>query len=1046
MSTSAEALSELGMRVSSVVKSDLVEELAVVATFDPERDVPNEQLEAVAHISDTLADRDGRQEWMLKEGTRVEALARVLRRGGLHAVGVVRRRVGEPNDTALQRLLDAMLRNEPIDLEQLDEDELLASLHVSRWCAAAGSRAGLPQLTQELDRDRIEGRLALLETLRPLWEITRDGCVGREAELGRLHEYVDGPSHQRLTDRPPLLVYGVGGVGKSTLIARFLLDLAERSDPVAWAYLDLDRPSLSSYDPLALLTDVIRQVGAQFPLIRRFLDYSGSEAAEQALGSGLEGTNYASLREVAVRVANAANNVAGGRLIIVLDTYEELQRAELIDDKRGTSVSLYRMFDILSDYADGFRLVVSGRAPALTFVSSQSRGTDQRLHVGAFRGTAATTVLKHLYDRELERLAGESPPAPDRFLAPALVDEVVTTVGGSPLALRLAARVLAMEGKAGLEDAAARANAIGRVTDEFVKGFLYHRILGHIKGVHREDREGLQKVAMAALALRQVTTDLLREVVFPALGRSDLDAGSMLSGLMAETALADSQDGTVRLRDELRGPALLALRYDQPGLVDDVHVRAAAYYAVHPELPGATVELAYHQLATGNSDVLHGLEAAAIVALERSAADLPPATRELVISAANDPQGLSKELQREAGERETEAATRRALDAGDLDTAARVIGSDEERLPTTRLHRLEAELAEARGDLQAAVAAARRDVSAALAAEDPQRYGAAVVLLALLSERMREPMEAVAALSEADGQPWLAGHAPLRLELQLNRLVILERSAAGAVDRWVLELDARALLQKVNPAAVRSNTALVRLLAATLGRDEASWVLEAVGSVGLGTLTSTNSSQIENLARELAGWDMGHAEPGSVAQSVGLESPWPPTAESLTSAWFVALAGQALDAVPLLDRAFSLARPSAEVIEALRLIYLWWGLNPQHDLAEAMAEEPSPHFLDGPLDLGDSAAQRLVRALAGAYPSPTDRQVLASQIGLDVESLNVKSTSGMSTRNLLDQAASLEKLPLLLGQVLSDPKTAAFHGELRDLVGPEWLERHGIAR
>ena len=147
------------------------------------------------------------------------------------------------------------------------------------------------------------------------------------------------------------------------------------------------------------------------------------------------------------------------------------------------------------------------------------------------------------------------------------------------------------------------------------------------------------------------------------------------------------------------------------------------------------------------------------------------------------------------------------------------------------------------------------------------------------------------------------------------------------VDRWVLELDARALLQKAVPGAVRSNTALVRLLAATLGRDETSWVLEAVRSVGLGT--STYSTHIRNLAAALGAWDMAAAEPGSVARSVGLEASGPVTSDSLAAVWFQALAGQADDAVPLLDRAFSLERPNAEVVEALRMIYLWWGLDPQ---------------------------------------------------------------------------------------------------------------------
>ena len=1044
MSAPAQTQAALGKRVSSVLGSGLVGELSVLATFDPQRDVPEEQRDAVEKISDRLTAQDGRQEWMLKESVRASALARLLTKGGAAETQAVRR-AREGRDTALQRVLDLTLREEPIDLERLTEDELIAALHVGRWCAAAGALAGMPALASQLDREVIEGRLALLETLRPIREITRDGFVGRESELRRLHEYVGGPSHQRLTDRPPLLVYGVGGVGKSTLIAQFLLDLADAPEPTAWAYLDLDRASLSSYDPLALLTDVIRQIGAQLPLVRRFLDYGSSEAEEGMRGAGLEGTDYRSLREAAVRVADATNEACQGRLTIVLDTYEELQRAQRARgelDQRRSGVSPFTLFDILSDYTQMFRLVVSGRAPASDFVVGADSGAEQVLFVGPFQGQAAVNLLQHLYATEVQRAPDDDSDA-ESVLDPALAHDVVETVGGIPLTLRVAAKVLAVEGGAGLADAEARAGVMGRVAKEFVGGFLYHRVLGHIRGISVEDPEALQQVAMASLALRQVSADLLREVVLPAISRPDLDADSLLTGLQAETALTHTVDGAVRLRDELRGPALLALRYGEPELVKDVHRRAAAYYTTNGELSGAATELAYHLLSLGETHALDGLDAAAVVSITRSATDLPASTRGLLASAATDQQALGEDLRREAAERETEAVARRALDAGDLDSAEQALDGSEAWLPTTRLYAIEAQLAEARGDLAGAVAATQHDLTAALTAEDAARYCASAIRLALLLERTSAPEPAVDVLNQADRQPWLAGYVLLRLELQLNRLVIVERSDTGDADRWVLELDARALLQKADAGTIRSNSALVRLLAATLGRDEKHWVLDALRTVGLGT--TTYSSHLRSLASALGTWEMAAAEPGSVTRSVGLEASEPLTSESLAEVWFQALAGKADDAVPLLDRAFSLRPPDTAVVEALRMVYLWWGLDPQTGVEEQLVGEmPPEHFLDKPLDLADPDAQRLLRALTGAYPSPQDVLVLASQVGLDLGAVNVKTTSGLSTRSLLDEARRADKMPTLLGHVLSDPRTAAFHDELHDLIGSDWLTAHGI--
>ena len=1046
---SAEDLSRLGARLPGVLESDVVERLAVLATFDPEMSVPPRYRLEVQVVSDRLADRGGRLEWMLKERHRVDVLARLLIRGGRSELARVRAEAAAPPESALQRMLDTALQGRPVDTDALDEDELVAALHVGRWCAAAGSLGMVPDLVPAgFDRERVEGRLALIETLRPVQESTADGCVGRKAERDQLRRHVDGPGrHVSLTDHPALLVYGVGGVGKSTLVAQFVLDLAERTNATAWAYLDLDRPSLSSYDPLALLTDVIRQIGAQFPQTRRYLDLTGLESAESASGFGLDAEHAESWRAVIPRLADAVNDASRGRLVVILDTYEELQREEERRGEGRIGEQLFRLFAELSEYVTAFRLVVCGRAPALTFVSP--RHGDQLMHVQEFRGDAATAVLQHLYQGELSRLA--SPPFP---LEPTLAAKVVATVGGSPLTLKLAARVLAMEGGPAVDDAAAQAQTMGRVTAEFVRGFLYHRILGHLEGVRREDTEALQAVARATLALRQVTPDILRKVILPAIGRVDLDADAMMAGLGAETALADREPGVLRLREELRGPALLALRYAKPDMVTDVHRRAAAYYADHPTLPRAAAELAYHRLALGAAITPGDLDSAAVAEANRSITDLPPESRELVEQTIANPAALHQGLLRRAAEREVEAKAGRALEIGQVEEASRLLAASGPWAPTTTLHRLAAQIEDARGNTNRAAAAAGRDVAAAALAREPERFCAAAIRHALLQERALGGAEGAAVLTDADGEPWLAGHYLLRLELQLNRLAMLERSGLDH-DRWLLDLDARVMLQLADPSAVRSRTALVRLLAATIGREEPGLVLDAVRSVGLGT--TTYSTHLRNLAAALAEWDTDRPNPGAVARSVGLSTPTPSSQSEMAEIWFQAVVGTSADSVPLLDRAFSLDPPPPQVVGALRTIYLWWGVDPQRvavfttgleppSSESPPPEPPSPHFLDGPLDAGDPTVQRLLRTLSGAYPTSTDLQVLAARAGLDVASLDVKQTRGRLTRSLLDEASRTGRLGILIEQVLADPATASFHDEIRDLVGAEWLDQHGIDR
>ena len=89
------------------------------------------------------------------------------------------------------------------------------------------------------------------------------GFVNREAELERLRAYVGGQP-----PAAPLFVCGPGGVGKSTLLAKFLLNELERRDR-AVAYLDIDRPTIMPEQPMTLLAEAVPQLAMQLALPER---------------------------------------------------------------------------------------------------------------------------------------------------------------------------------------------------------------------------------------------------------------------------------------------------------------------------------------------------------------------------------------------------------------------------------------------------------------------------------------------------------------------------------------------------------------------------------------------------------------------------------------------------------------------------------------------------------------------------------------------------------------------------------------------------------
>ncbi len=1060
--SSAAALSALALAPDT-------EQLAVLATFDPDRikTEPGRRL-----LCDELANRDGRREWMLKESHRVQILTRLLQTGGRGRLRSIRAVAQGGYDGPLQHLLDVAIDGRELDITELTEDELVAALHVGRWCTSAGAAARQQFLPSGFEREPIEGLLAQLDIVRPLQDITADGCVGRQRELSQLRRYtLQDAVGRSLLELPPQLVYGIGGVGKSTLVAQFVLDLAADQHQTAWVYLDLDRPTLSSYDPATILTDIIRQVGTQIPQAQRYLARSGSTVSESSHGFGIDSEYRESWRAVLPQLASAVNSLRDGRLLVILDTFEELQRAENSQD-----VALFDMFLALSVQTDRFRLVVSGRAPAAPFIVPNA--ADQMLRVDEFRGTTAIEVLDHLYQGEATH-ARPPTPSPTPQLNPSLAAQVVDTVGGSPLTLRLAARVLVEDGAAGVTDAASRGGVLGRVRQEFIRGFLYNRILDHLFGTLRQttatgpggssqftrrsdlrERDALRLAAKASLALRYLTEDLMASVLLPAANVTGVEPAVLMADLRVEKGFVEVDGNRLRLREELRGPALRAVGFEAPDMVADVHRRAAQYYAQWPDLPGSAAERVYHLLALGRP--IEGFEPgqlalSALRGLERSFADFPDVTREQLQSALDDDHELDDALEQRRWEVGVEWRAQLALDAARYEEAADLLAERTGRSTATTLHRLDAALYESIGDVDRARSVARLDVNAAAASGDAVRYAAAVARCALLEERTVGGFSGAEVFRAADDVPLLSGQPALRLELHLHRMAMLERAGLDE-DTWLLDLDARALLQRVRPDVLRNTTALTRLLAATLGRDEPSLIRAAAREMGLGT--TNYSAYVDSLVTAIATWDGQQEHPGSLAAAIGITTDG--SASSLERAWYQAIGGLGPQSGTVLDSLWVRGEPPAAVLEPLRTIYLWWGLDPNPTFPRppgqppigqpswsagpdtAPGTDPTVHFLDGELDFSDPTLQQFALSISGAYPRLQDLEGLASTTDLDFSAISWKQRPEALARDLIVTASQEGKLDSFVREVVNEQSSSPFGAEIVDLIGKTWLDQKGI--
>jgi AAA ATPase domain len=1026
----AAALLYEARRGNQLAASATARGLAVLGPFDPARIEGNaESEEVLALLCRPLPPRDGRRESLLRDARRVDVLAKILRESGHDGLAATRTALAQDLDSPLQRMLDAFVLDKDVPVEARGEDELIASLDVYRWATEAVARAGLTgSISVEPGRDAIEGRLALLEVTRPVRRLVEGGCVGRERELALLHAYRGAPPEGRgLSEEPAMVVFGIGGVGKSTLVAQFVKDLFDEGDgkpAQPWAYVDFDRPTLASYAPGVVLTDIVHQVAAQFPDQRRVLERSEVVEAQRDLGAGLEALDERSYLARAAEFARAVRSFGDGTLVVVLDTFEEVER-----EAPKQANEIHRLFAGLAGELPGLKLIVSGRSPAAAFDSTPTRG--RRMPILPLDDEGALVLLRHFVAAEAERA-----DRPALALDDDLGREVVGLVGGIPLTLRLAAEVLVHEGAGAIEDAAKRGRALTRVREQLVRGFLYHRILDHISLEYAAETRELRRVAKASIVLRWVTAELVEEVLLPTVGgEGRLPAGRLFDALADDVAFTERDGAQLRLREDLRGPALAALRIENGALVREIHTRAAAYFGKRDD-DRDVLEHAYHRLALGEPVAVVAAELgdAVVQRLEPTTGDLSPASAAEIGRALRDTGAAAEASDLVTWERQVLPEAEAALQSGDLVRARALLSKRPARSAGTELHRLTSRLLEAEGKPGAAAVAARRDLHASAAASDPVRYAAAAVRLAGLQEAAARPKEADATLQEAVAAPVLSGFPKLRLELLLNRMAMRERLGLQTEDsRWSLGLEARRMLKRLDPADVNFNTALVRLLAATLGRDEPQRVRAAARLLGFGR--GESPVRVEEVVRAVAAWDAAGPDPGRLAAAQGLSTGSDP--ESLVRAWRARLAGLGTDAAPVLDKLWEFEKPPEPVREALRDVYVWWGVKlPPPDRTAAREH----HFLaDVPLDWSRPETIQLEELVLTGYPTSTETLSLADRAGIDMSRIAWSQADRTISRELLAVAARTGNVDELIAAMLDDPAAVSIHGALRELVGEDWL-------
>jgi hypothetical protein len=532
----------------------------------------NESL--IANLTPLIADPDAAT-WVLSGADRRRLLTSA---GSLDALRKIYR-PGRGSGTG-QHAIERVLAGPPYEVHEIPDDELPYWLQATRWFRDVAPDLPAPtEISRELDYRRVRGQLIAVAGPH-LW--------GREDEIALVSKwYADASAG-------PLMISGVGGVGKSALIARFALD--QPIETILF-WLDFDRADLAPDDAVSVLTLLINQLRSQLDTLE--IPYPCPE----------------SWRESADQIVEALRRTDHAPILLVLDGFEIAQHAERHHE-------IWLVLDHLVSRLTNIRVIVSGRAPVAELEINGRRAVQ--LELIGLTDSAAREWL-----------------ASGGVRGKRIVAIMLDAANGIPLALKLALR---------LYDIAGTVDFPAQLSKELVDGYLYQRILDRVI-----DPE-LRAVASDALVLRRLTPEVLAEVLYDSIPQG-LDASEVFARLARETALVFPDPASVesnvhpflRLRPELRAATLRLLENASAERVTEIDRRAVAWYRNQDvDNPGVAAELVYHLLRLGDvaaaQEVWRDAVAPWLVGAERDIPQAHAAARTWLHDRFNDNDALSLAL------------------------------------------------------------------------------------------------------------------------------------------------------------------------------------------------------------------------------------------------------------------------------------------------------------------------------------------------------------------------------------------------------------------
>ena len=495
----------------------------------------------------------------------------------------------------------------PVDdiARRVELAELLEPLRL--LVGAEGGWDGSPR------RDRFVGRDDQLKTLRAFVDELSSMSIieGVTRGLTRVQTFLGGPAAAGI-----LVVEARGGLGKSTLLAKFVLDHAlGQKRPFPFAYLDFDRAALDPGRPSQLLIEIARQVGLQFPEARQQLMRLANNIRSEFLGSisATETTDaitdpYAEFVEVVRKYATFGERA----FLLVLDTMEAVQWDSLAMGQLSALI-----FEFRAKGLDELKVVVSGRADVPELRRARGFGTAKKnLELEPLKVKEAETMADALGSRTIGKEWNPS-------WSSAVAGKEKELARREPLAIRVVVDLVARAKPEERQKLVGEISANLDANEDFVGRVYFKRIVGHVQ------HHLAKKLAWPGLIVRRVTEQIIREFLAPLCEIPPDCSQEAFDALAREVWMVTREGDALKHRQDLRARTLPLMRNANPGRFDEIVGKAVNYFGSHrTRSDDDCAEWIYQRLLNGElpPDVSSDLPDEFLPLLARAGDDFPSGT------------------------------------------------------------------------------------------------------------------------------------------------------------------------------------------------------------------------------------------------------------------------------------------------------------------------------------------------------------------------------------------------------------------------------------